>query len=208
MNLEELSGLLDQQPLLALTIAAILLAVLAGMLAGSNPRLGTALRNTAYLGLAAAGLLTVAQFAGHNTRSEAALWLDRTRPPTVEGGETVVTIRPDGHFWVEAQLNGVTTEFLIDTGATTTGISAAAARRAGISPRPDDTGRLLDTANGTIVARSAIAGVLRFGSIDARDLDLVIIPGTGDGETNVIGMNLLSRLKSWRVEDNRMILVP
>ena len=28
------------------------------------------------------------------------------------------------------------------------------------------------------------------------------------GETNVIGMNLLSRLASWRVEGRTMILVP
>jgi aspartyl protease family protein len=34
----------------------------------------------------------------------------------------------------------------------------------------------------------------------------VIAPGLG--ETNVIGMNLLSRLASWRVEDGTLILVP
>lgn len=208
MSLEELSDLLARQPLLALTIGAILVAVLAGMLTGANPRLGAILRSGAYLGLAAAGLLTVAQFAGSNSHSEAALWLDRTRPPAVNGGETVISMRADGHFWVEAQLNGVAMDFLIDTGATTTGISSAAARRAGVAPSPDDSGRLIDTANGTIVARSATAGSLRFGSIDARDLDLVIIPETDAGETNVIGMNLLSQLRSWRVEGDKLILAP
>jgi aspartyl protease family protein len=33
-----------------------------------------------------------------------------------------------------------------------------------------------------------------------------VAPGLGDA--NVIGMNLLSRLASWRVEDNTLILVP
>jgi len=28
------------------------------------------------------------------------------------------------------------------------------------------------------------------------------------GETNVLGMNFLSRLASWRVEENTLILVP
>jgi aspartyl protease family protein len=28
------------------------------------------------------------------------------------------------------------------------------------------------------------------------------------GEVNVIGMNLLSRLKSWGVQDGEMVLVP
>ena len=36
--------------------------------------------------------------------------------------------------------------------------------------------------------------------------DAVIAPGLGP--TNVIGMNVLSRLQSWRVENNVMILVP
>ena len=47
---------------------------------------------------------------------------------------------------------------------------------------------------------------LRFGNVIARDLDAVIAPNIG--ETNVIGMNLLSRLASWRVEGRTMILVP
>ena len=62
------------------------------------------------------------------------------------------------------------------------------------------------TANGAIRAELATIGELRLGNIVARDLDAVVAPGLG--ETNVIGMNLLSRLKSWRVEDKILILVP
>ncbi|RZL97585.1 MAG: TIGR02281 family clan AA aspartic protease, partial [Sphingomonas sp.] len=43
-------------------------------------------------------------------------------------------------------------------------------------------------------------------SIVARDLSAVVSPAFGD--VNVVGMNFLSRLKSWRVEDNTLILVP
>ena len=35
---------------------------------------------------------------------------------------------------------------------------------------------------------------------------MVIAPNLG--RTNVLGMNVLSRLASWRVEDNTLILVP
>ena len=35
---------------------------------------------------------------------------------------------------------------------------------------------------------------------------MVIAPNLG--RTNVLGMNVLSRLSSWRVEDNTLILVP
>jgi aspartyl protease family protein len=47
---------------------------------------------------------------------------------------------------------------------------------------------------------------LHFGNVTARGLDAIIAPGLG--QTNVVGMNLLSRLASWRVEGNTMILVP
>lgn len=207
MNLGELGGFLFDQPLMTLTIVAILLAVGAGMLAATRPRLGQALRNTAYLGLVAALLLTVAQLAGHNSRSDAALLLDRTRPAEIVGTETVIAMRADGHFWVEAQLNGRPVDFLIDTGATYTGVSRRVAERVGLRPDENGAGVILETANGPIVARMAEADSLRFGGIEANALPVAIGPD-GEVDTNVIGMNLLSQLGAWRVEDNRLILVP
>jgi aspartyl protease family protein len=64
----------------------------------------------------------------------------------------------------------------------------------------------MQTANGSVAAELTTIDELRFGSVAARGLDAVIAPGLGP--TNVIGMNLLSRLQSWRVEDNVLILVP
>lgn len=207
MTAGQLRDLLAAQPLMALTICSILLALGAGMVAAARPRLGAVFRNTAYLGLVAAGLLTVAQLAGHNGRSDAALWLDDAQPARVDGGETVIGKRPDGHFWVQASLNGVPVDFLVDTGATYTGVSPGVAARAGLMPDRNDAGVLLETANGTIVARMATAGSLRFGGIAASGLPVAIGPDNG-AETNVIGMNLLSQLGGWRVEGNRLILTP
>ncbi|HUD27781.1 MAG TPA: aspartyl protease family protein, partial [Novosphingobium sp.] len=70
-----------------------------------------------------------------------------------------------------------------------------------------DAGVILETANGPIVARMAEADSLRFGGIEANALPVAIGPD-GEVETNVIGMNLLSQLAAWRVEDNRLILTP
>ncbi len=74
--------------------------------------------------------------------------------------------------------------------------------------QPNPLGReiLLHTANGTVPGQFANIAELRMGSVFARDLDAVIAPGIG--ETNVIGMNLLSRLASWRVEGRTLVLVP
>jgi aspartyl protease family protein len=96
--------------------------------------------------------------------------------------------------------------FLVDTGATLTAISAETADVAGIEAQQLRQTVLLKTANGSTAAQLASLSELRVGNALARDLDAVIAPGLGN--TNVLGMNFLSRLKSWRVEDGTLILVP
>jgi aspartyl protease family protein len=124
----------------------------------------------------------------------------------VVGKELRVAMAPDGHFWVLASLNGVKTRMLIDSGATVTAISHGTARAARI-----DTGRtltpiMLRTANGVTPAETGSVDELRAGNIVARNLRIVTAPGMG--ELDVLGMNFLSQLQSWRVEGKTLILVP
>lgn len=207
MTMGELGAFLYEQPLLALTIMAIMVAVCAGMISTSFPRLGHALSKTGYLGLTGALLLTVAQLVRYNSQSEAALWLDRTPPVHIFGSETIIPMRADGHFWVDAQINGETAGFMIDTGATYTAVSHFTAQKAGLQAIPGNSAITLTTANGTLEAEMSMARTLSFGSIHAQDLS-VLIGINSDENTNVIGMNLLSQLAAWRVENNRLILTP
>jgi len=124
----------------------------------------------------------------------------------VVGRETRIRQSGDGHFWADVTINGVSRRMLIDSGATTTALSVDTAQAAGI-----DTGRspfpaLLNTANGAVAARTGRAERLVLGSVVARDLGVVVSPAFGD--TNVIGMNFLSQLHSWRVEEGTLILDP
>jgi aspartyl protease family protein len=117
-----------------------------------------------------------------------------------------VPLARDGHFWLQARINGQPANFLVDTGATLTAVSSETAQRIGLEPRDTGIPVRMQTANGSVAAELTTIDELRFGSVAARGLDAVIAPGLGP--TNVIGMNLLSRLQSWRVEDNVLILVP
>ena len=65
---------------------------------------------------------------------------------------------------------------------------------------------LMRTANGTISVETGNVDRLRLGAIEARDLKVVVSPALGD--TDVLGMNFLSQLQSWRVEDRTLVLVP
>jgi aspartyl protease family protein len=65
---------------------------------------------------------------------------------------------------------------------------------------------ILHTANGAATAETGAIDELRVGNIVARNLRVVTAPGLG--ELNVLGMNFLSKLQSWRVEGRTLILVP
>jgi aspartyl protease family protein len=112
----------------------------------------------------------------------------------------------DGHFWVNASINGVERRMLIDSGATITAISDQTAKRAGVEAHAGLSPVVLRTANGMAPAQTGSIDELRIGNILARNLKIVTSPGLGN--MDVLGMNFLSQLKSWRVEGKTLILVP
>jgi aspartyl protease family protein len=198
---------LMHSPMLAAALAAVIVALAGSLLAGAAPRLARVLRLGGNLALVAVVGMTVLQVARlSNPALELALPRFGLPAQTVEGVETHVPMAEDGHFWIEAMVNGSPRRFLVDTGATLTAVSEELAAETGIEPSPGRMPVQLRTANGTMAARLATVDSFAFGNVVARDLDAVIVPGMGG--MNVVGMNFLSRLKSWRVEDGDLILVP
>ncbi len=125
---------------------------------------------------------------------------------TVVGRETRIRMAADGHFWARVTLDGVPRRMLVDSGATVTALSTRTAEAAALDVRKSVFPMILNTANGQISAQTATVRELRLGDIAARDLGVVVSPAFG--ETDVLGMNFLSKLKSWRVEGNTLILQP
>lgn len=127
-------------------------------------------------------------------------------PPQVAQGETVrIRTSPDGHFWARASINGVDRRMLIDSGATVSAISADTARAADIDYESGAPVRV-STANGAVDARRAQVRRIDVGPLGTDDLTVFVASNFGD--LDVLGMNFLSRLKSWRVEGNVLILEP
>jgi len=126
--------------------------------------------------------------------------------PAISGTPMTLRKSDDGHFWVTADVNGRPVRFLIDSGATFTALSANAARQAGVEADGLSLKTVIETANGTVEAERGTIGKLDVGSLTMRDHDVVIADAFGD--TNVLGMNFLSDLESWRVEGSSMILTP
>lgn len=132
--------------------------------------------------------------------------LTGTSQQTIVGSTLRVKQSADGHFWVNAAVNGKPVRFLIDSGATTTAMNLRTARDTGVEIDEDGFPSYVSTANGEVEVRR--------GRIQSLDLDLMattdfpVIVAEEFGDTNVLGMNFLSAMKSWRVEGEEMVLEP
>ena len=199
-------GSIPQSGLLVIAVAALVLGWLGGALARRDILIGRVLSTGSTLVLCGVLVLIVLQLARMDPRFDVAMSGVGLPEQSVVGGETRVELAPDGHYWLNAEVNGVPARFLVDTGATLTAISEPTARAAGLEQRSDRLPVMMTTANGTISVGTTTVDELRFGNVAAFGLDAVIAPNIG--ETNVIGMNLLSRLSQWRVEEGTLILVP
>lgn len=188
------------------TIGALFLGWVGAMMVRREVPMGRLIRTVSTFALVGILLTVVLQLSRFDPRLDFAVPDMGLPEQVVEGGETRVPMAPDGHFWLRAEINGQPVDFMIDTGATLTAVSDEVAERIGLEPRRLSMPVTLNTANGTISAKLATVEEIRFGNVAARGLDAVIAPNLGD--TSVIGMNLLSRLKGWRVEDNVLILTP
>lgn len=110
-------------------------------------------------------------------------------------GKLSVTFRkrPDGHFMVPTEANGVTLHMLVDTGASTVVLRLEDARRLRI-----DVDRLrylvpVRTANGTTYAASVRLESLSVGKISLKDVD-ALVAKQGTLPDNLLGMSFLNRL--------------
>ncbi len=197
---------IPQSGLMMAAFIAMAIGVTGSLVFRRVPVLGRVLRSASTLGLMGVLAMVVLQLSRMDPRFEMAVPQLGLPEQVVEGRETRVPLAPDGHFWLRAKVNGQPANFLVDTGATLTAVSAETANRLGLEPRDAGIPIRMQTANGAVAAQLTTIDDLRFGNVAAHGLDAIIAPGLGP--TNVIGMNLLSRLASWRVEGNTMILVP
>jgi aspartyl protease family protein len=123
--------------------------------------------------------------------------------PVEQGTETRIPMAIDGHFWVNAKVNGRDVKFLVDSGATMTTIDRETAMLAGVpvSAQPD---QYVRTGNGVIRVSSGRVGDLEVGGIKRQDVGVQV---ADNDDLNVLGMNFLSSLSRWGVEGRWLVLV-
>lgn len=122
------------------------------------------------------------------------------------GASLAVPLSSDGHYWVTADVNGQQVRFLIDSGASITAVSETTATQLGLPQDPLGGTVRMQTANGPVMARRSTIASMAIGPIQANELPVVV--SATFGPVNVLGMNFLGKLKSWRVEGGTMVLEP
>lgn len=179
------------------------LMLVASALIGLRMSLGKAVKMAlAWVAIFGVGFMLFA-FRGEFTALGSRLRAEATGAPMAQGGEVRLAMREDGHFWVDASINGRSAPFLIDSGASITTITPDLATAAKV-----ETGirtAQVETANGTVQMKVAKVDRLEVGPIFRPGFTVHVSQADN---TNVLGMNFLSSLQSWRVERNTLVLQP
>lgn len=116
----------------------------------------------------------------------------------------IIDVQRDGHFMLDAQIEGRSTRMLVDTGASIVTLRASDARKAGIRPRERDFRVPFSTANGEVLGAPAVLPALTIDDIVLRDLRIVVLPDD-KLDISLFGVNGLNRFE--RRETTRDTLV-
>jgi aspartyl protease family protein len=122
------------------------------------------------------------------------------------GAEHEVVVPQDarGAFVLNAKVNGQPVKFVVDTGATDTVLSPAAAERLGVDLKTVDFKQSAETANGMGYGAPFTANRLDVGPIAFADFPMVI--NQAPMSTSLLGLSFLNRLEDFEIRDRKLIL--
>jgi aspartyl protease family protein len=129
-----------------------------------------------------------------------------TAGQNISGNAIELRRQDDGHYWLQVEVNGKPVRFMIDSGATLTAINANTAKEAQVDVDANGYPIMLGTANGRVAAKRGLVKSLKIGPHVIENHNVVVSENFGD--TNVLGMNFLDAMNSWKVERNVMVLQP
>ncbi|MDC8770957.1 retropepsin-like aspartic protease family protein [Roseateles albus] len=119
-------------------------------------------------------------------------------PAANAGRKIILSAGSGGHFTSIGSINGQSTQFLVDTGATAISISQAEAERIGLNY---SAGRriMTQTANGVVPAHMMQLGSVRIGDVEVRNVEAIVIPGQMSHV--LLGNSFLTRFQMLRHND-------
>lgn len=117
---------------------------------------------------------------------------------SASGTQIVLSAGSGGHFVTQGAINGRSTQFMVDTGATSVAMGADEARRMGIA---FEKGQQFygSTANGHVVAYRVVLASVRIQDVEVHNVDAAVLP---QGMPYILlGNSFLSRFQMKREND-------
>jgi len=127
------------------------------------------------------------------------------REPSSSGRSLMVDSDRQGHFQVEARVDGRFIDFVVDTGASLVVLRESSAAIAGIRPQPRDYTATAVTANGKIKAAPAKIDRIEIGGITVFNVPAMVLPDEALSK-NLLGVSFLSRLRRYEYANGRLLL--
>lgn len=187
---------------------AVLVLVASGIVATRKLNVGKAVRDLAIWAAVVAALVAAYGFRSELTTVSSRILgeLEPSRSQERIGGELEFRRGSDGHFHIDAEVNGRPVRFLVDTGASDVVLSPADARRLGFEPSKLTFDRIYQTANGMargapIVLQSVAVGPIRFREVAASVNDAAM-------SDSLLGLSFLNRLSGYEVRGDSLLLKP
>lgn len=130
-------------------------------------------------------------------------------PPPAAGnsGPARVMLAADnrGHFETQLSVNGRPMKAMVDTGATVVALTYEDGRSLGLV-RPGDRYEIkMQTANGTAGAKRVSLNTVRVGSISLSNVE-AIVAQEGALSVNLLGMSFLRKLRTFEMQNGRLVL--
>lgn len=116
----------------------------------------------------------------------------------------VLTADSRGHFFAIGTINGVSTRFMVDTGATAISLSSEEAKRTGVNYLAG-TRVLTQTANGVVPVYRVRLDAVEVGGVTITNVDAIVIEG-GRLPMALLGMSFLNRMEMRREGDTLTLI--
>ena len=111
--------------------------------------------------------------------------------------------RPNGHFYVTADVNGAPINFVVDTGASSVALTEADARAAGIQFSSAEYEPIARTANGIARGKAITLPKVSIEGKDVTEVEGMILEGS---DVSLLGQSYLSRISGVEMSGDYMTL--
>ncbi|MEO8142154.1 MAG: TIGR02281 family clan AA aspartic protease [Sphingomicrobium sp.] len=124
-------------------------------------------------------------------------------PGVVPGQGITLDRAPDGHFYADAQVNGISVHFMVDTGASGVALSADDARRVGLPYFSSEFSAVGHGASGEVRGKIVTLDRVTLGGKSVENVSGAILEGS---EMSLLGQSFLGQMGTIEISHDRMVI--